>query len=186
MHTELAALSDKYPCHVAAIYTILYAGTRITELVTAKYEHLHGNVIVLGEHKTSDRIDDDRTIRLPRQALALISALPSFGSGYLFGDLGALAQPRRSIFYVWDKARDAAAKRHPRLAEIQPKDLRRTFASVARTKGATLEHIGGIFDHTNSRTTERYAFLFDGTANEIVQDTADEIERLMQPSPPRT
>lgn len=179
----LAQLSHAYPAHVAAILCILYAGTRLTELVQARKSEMYGATIVLQRHKT-ERTGEDRTIHLPRQAQALISRLPDDGSDYLFGRaLAELKEPKRAIHDVWARARDIAG-----VEGLQARDLRRTFASVAFSSGAELHQIGEIFGHTDTDTTARYAWLYQERAKALVQGTADTIEGMLaiEASPPAT
>lgn len=161
-----------HPRHVACIYCILFCGTRVTEMATARTAWRRGRVLELPdtEHKTGRHTGDVRVIVLPDQAVAMINALPNRNDGYVFG--AGLSQD--NIWEVFNRARIAAGVPH-----IQPRDLRRTFASVAKTRGASLSQIGDIFDHGNPATTARYAFLFDEARSGLVQSTADEISRLM-------
>lgn len=170
LKSALEALAETYPRHVAAIYAMLYTGSRVSELITAKESELDGGRVVKREHKTA-RTGDVRTIRLPVQALRLLESLTPDGSGLLFGR----GMDRHAIGHVWDKARDAAE-----CSDLQLRDLRRTFASVAKTRGVSLSQIGDIFDHKSTETTDGYAYLFDDAAANVVQATADEIDKLMR------
>lgn len=169
LRDALDALAREYPRHVAAIYAILYTGSRVSELITAPTLALKGDRVELREHKTA-RTGDVRTIRLPRQVLALLESLPDDASGLLFGK----GLTRHAIWSVWDRARTAAG-----CPDLQPRDLRRSFASAAKSRGVSLSQIGEVFDHKSQDTTARYAWLFDDTAAGVVQDTADEIERML-------
>lgn len=168
---ELDALAVEYPARVAALWCILLAGTRVTELVTARRSQLRGNVLYLDEHKTM-RTGDERVIVLPRQALALIETLPDDNSGYIFGQ----GLTRYNVFTVWDKARCKAG-----CPDLRMQDFRRTFASAAKSAGRSLETVGELFGHKHLATMENYAFLFDEAAETAAQDTANELEKRMRP-----
>lgn len=173
MSRELAKLRDRWPERVAAILVILYAGTRVTELVTARRVWREGDQIWLQKHKT-ERTGDDRVIYLPRQAVEILDALPDDASGLIFGD----GLDRHKVHECWDTARKAAG-----CPDLQVLDLRRTFASAAKSRGVGLEAVGELFGHKDTDTTRRYAWLFTDAARAIVQDTADELQQRMLPAP---
>lgn len=167
---ELDRLAAQYPERVAALWIILFAGTRVTELITAKRAQMRGNTIVLTEHKTQ-RTGDDRTIVLPAQALAYIAKLKDDGSGFIFGrDV-----TRYHIFTVWDLARKAAG-----CPDLRVQDFRRTFASAAKSAGRSIETVGELFGHKERQTTDGYMWLFEEAATEAAQDTANELEKRMR------
>lgn len=168
---ELAGAERTYPRHVAALRCTLYCATRVSELLIAKRSQLHGALLMLDEHKTQNTSGADRFIRLPRQALAILETIPADSSGLLFG----AGLDRWSVGRVWRRVVRAAG-----CPDIQPRDLRRTFASVAKTTGAELEHIGEILGHGfgDPTVTAGYAYLYDDAAQNLTQRTADEIDKL--------
>lgn len=173
MSQALAELRDQYPERVAAILVILYAGTRVTELVTCRREWREGNVITIQKHKT-ERTGEDRVIYLPRQAVEILDGLADDGSGLIFGK----GMNRHRINDCWSLARERAG-----CPDLQVLDLRRTFASAAKSRGASLDAVGELFGHKDSDTTRRYAWLFADAAEALTQNTADELERRMLPAP---
>lgn len=174
---EFENLRRGWPEHIACIWVALYCGTRITELATAKASQLHGSQLILSDHKT-DATGNERVIRLPALARAELDRLPIHPNGYLFGALGAMNEgnkdgARRSVHYVFDLARTAAG-----CPEIRPQDLRRTFASVAKSRGVSLSQIGELFGHGSTQTTLRYAWLFDDAAQQTADDVSEAIRQL--------
>lgn len=180
----LDTLAATYPHRVAALWCILLAGTRVTELVTARRAWREGNTIVLGEHKT-DRTGDDRVIVLPEQAVKIIEGLADDGSGYIFGRELSNAAKRKDgkvndrarwlVRTVWEKAREAAG-----CADLRVQDFRRTFASAAKSAGRSIETVGELFGHRDIETTNGYSWLFEEAAVAAAQDTADELEKRMR------
>ena len=163
VHTE--------PRAVAALYVMLYAGTRVTELVTAPRSALTGSVIELQDHK-SQRTGEARRIHLGEQAAALIRSLPDDRSGLLFGKLD-----RYVIFRVWERVRERAGLPHVRV-----QDLRRSFASVALSRGgASLDQTGQLLGHADPSTTRGYAWLMTDSAQQLAQQTEQHINALMAP-----
>jgi integrase len=173
----LQAHAAAYPVHVASALVVLLAGSRITEILSARRNQFDAarGCIVLAEHKT-DRTGDDRVIWLPPQAVALIARLPQ-GSPWLFPhEYSASGHlDRYALGYVWDKVRRAAGA-----PDLRLQDLRRTFASVAKSRGASIAQVGELFGHASSETTDRYAFLFEDAASAIVADTGDAITGLLE------
>lgn len=166
LFSALDSLAAEYPAHVAAIRVMMYAGTRVTELITARRRQLIGGRIVLSDHKT-DRTGDERVIHLPAQALAAISALQqSAADDLLFGRM-----TRYDVFRIWDMARRAAD-----CPSIRPQDVRRTFASVAVSNGMTLDQIGQLFGHRDASTTRGYAWLMGDAGDALAQSVADRID----------
>lgn len=165
----LEALREEAPAQVAALYVFLYAGTRVSEVLGAKWSEYSGDRIVRREHKTM-RTGRDRVIYLPRQARELIDALPRRGE-LVFGGVDRFA-----TFRIWEKARDAAKLTVPSCADIRQQDLRRTFASVAKSAGASLDTIGELFGHGSTDTTRGYAYLYDDAASGAAQSVADRID----------
>ena len=166
----LDEVAKVWPDRVAALWCIMFAGTRVTELISADRDEWHGDRIILAEHKT-DRTGDDRVIYLPRQAQELIAALPIYPSGKLFGGID-----RYNVFHAWERARDMAG-----CHGLTVRDFRRTFASIALSRGgASLSQIGELLSHKDTDTTAGYAWLLTADASALTQRTADEIERLAE------
>lgn len=181
VNQALIDLSEAYPWHVACLYVGLYIGSRVTELATAQRSWLkrdeRGNVdLILQRHKTSKKTGI-RKIHITTAAAAIIAKLPEWPTGALFGPLADLKSPRRAVWAVWDKARASAKIRE----EVRVQDIRRTFASVARSKqGAAIGDIQSLLGHMNSKTTERYAFLFDGDKRQLADETAASIGNMLK------
>lgn len=167
----LRELAKEKPRHVAAILVILMSGTRVTELATAPHSAFdyQTQTLVLSEHKT-DRTGKDRIIRLSRQAADMIAGLPLDPLGRLFGSMD-----RWRLNDVWKAATVAAD-----CPDLQLRDLRRTFASIAKSRGVSLDQIGELFSHANTQTTLGYAYLFADSATKAVQDTADAMQQLLE------
>jgi integrase len=65
------------------------------------------------------------------------------------------------------------------LGDLRIHDLRRSYATYAKSAGIGLAHISDLLGHSNSRTTERhYAFLKD----DVRAEQSETISRLMQQS----
>lgn len=162
----LRAHAKKEPRHVAAILCILLCGSRVTELAKAETVELDLDVgaIFKGKHKTQRFTDDDRVIWLPRQALEIIRGLPDDHSGLIFGE----GIDRYSLYRVWCAVREAAG-----CPDLRLQDLRRTFASIAKSRGVSIDEVGELLGHRQAETTKRYAWLVEERAQSATQDLAD-------------
>jgi integrase len=168
----MRAAAEEHPREMAAILCILLAGSRVTELAHARHDQLDTArmCIVLREHKTA-RTGEDRVIWLPSQAVQLIRNLPVDRSGYLFGR----GLDRFGLRRVWLKVVTAAG-----CPDVRMQDLRRTFASVAKSRGVGLHAVGELLGHKQTETTNRYAFLFEERAAGLAQETGDAISGLLE------
>lgn len=168
---ELRGLIKEYPRQVAALMIILYAGTRVTELLQTRNDELHNDVITRQEHKT-DRTGRERVIYLPKQAAAILACMPTSKGPLIFGGID-----RYAVFRVWEMARTAAG-----CPNVQVRDFRRTFASVALSQGiAGLDQIGELFGHGDTKTTAGYSWLMDDAARGVAQRTANQLDQLAAP-----
>lgn len=164
----LEAIEAEHPLEVAALWATLYSGTRVSELLACRKSWLQGSTIFRPDHKTEGKSGDDRIINLPRQALDLIGRAETKGP-MLFGTID-----RWQVGRAWDKVRTAAGCR-----DVQPRDLRRTFASVAATTGLSLDDTAHILGHAgDTRVTAGYAYLFDEDKAAMVQSVADAMDRM--------
>lgn len=167
---ELRRMAAERPRHVAAILVMLTAGTRVTELVRAPRAAFDGQArtITLDVHKT-DRTGDARVIYLSRHAAELIASIPDDHSQLLFGPMD-----RWKVRAVWKEVVTRAG-----CPDLQTRDLRRTFASVAKSRGVSLDQIGELFSHATTQTTQGYAYLFADAATAAVEATSDEIVKRL-------
>lgn len=167
LSVQFRRLAAEKPAHAAALLVLLMTGGRKTEVVAARRAQLIGNALILEDHKTAAHTGEDRTIRLPRQAMQVIASLPVPIDGSLWGP----TVTKQTIREAWETMRAAAG-----CPDLQLRDFRRTFASAAKSAGASLDAVGELLDHTDPKTTSRYAFLFDDARDALTQRTADTIE----------
>lgn len=164
----LDKLAETMPDVAALFYCLILTGARVGELRTAKREWLSANdVLILKAHKT-DKVIGDKEIPLPPQALALIRNVET--GPYLFG-----RRSHQSLHEIWAKVRAEAE-----CPDLQLRDLRRTFASVALDSGTPLEHIGELFGHTSITTTKGYAYLLQDRKRVTATTTAEALWKQMR------
>lgn len=97
-----------------------------------------------------------------------ISAVPP-GCEWLFpGDVEDKDQPVQEIRRFWISIQQQAD-----IPGFRIHDLRHTLASLLVSGGASLERIGKLLGHSQSRTTQRYAHLMDSPLRAGVDAVAD-------------
>lgn len=77
-------------------------------------------------------------------------------------------QPISKVSGFWYEVRDEAG-----LEDVRLHDLRHTFASLLVSGGSSLEMIGKLLGHSQSRTTMRYAHLLDAPLRAGVDSVAE-------------
>ncbi|MEI7614913.1 MAG: integrase family protein, partial [Betaproteobacteria bacterium] len=63
---------DSFPAGVAFIYLLILTGARKSEIANARWDQLHGNKLILTDHKT-DQDGEARVIQLPQAALDVVA-----------------------------------------------------------------------------------------------------------------
>jgi site-specific recombinase XerD len=80
----------------------------------------------------------------------------------------------KRAFKVWQRL----IKAHPELSDMWLRDLRRTFATIALSKGVPLDHIGQLLNHKNPQVTLRYAKLVDQSRNNAMKQITDALNKI--------
>ena len=97
-----------------------------------------------------------------------MGAVPT-GCDWLFpGDVEGKDQPVQELRRFW-----IGIQKQADLLDVRIHDLRHTFASLLVSGGASLEMIGKLLGHSQSRTTQRYAHLMDSPLRAGVDAVAD-------------
>jgi integrase len=158
------------PTAVAAIRFLMLTGFREQEALSLRWYAIDSarGVVTLADTKTGKS-------RRPFGAAVrdLLAALPR-GGDYVFPGR-APGAPRKELRRVWYAVREAAA-----LEGVRLHDLRHTVASFAASGGASLGMVAVLLGHKNTRTTERYAHLFDAVMSETADRAAGDIHAAMQ------
>jgi integrase len=148
---------------IAFIKLLIYTGARCGEIANARWCDLHGDKIILKEHKTDDK-DDARVIHLNPQAKAVINSLERKGEQV---SLIGINRPRG----LWYSIRKEAG-----CPDLRLHDLRHSFASYAfKSKKVSGEEVGNLLGHKSMQTTMRYMHIMDDTAKQNAKDVGKEI-----------
>jgi integrase len=149
-----ALAEEKNPYWRGFFALSLLLGTRRSELLTARREWIDRGAKVLRLPET--KAGRPHVLALPEAAMAILDSLPNAGEkeGWIFPSRGTrtghLSEPKAA----WKRIRTAA-----KIADCRLHDLRHSLASVLIQQGYGIQLIGRILNHSQSRTTERYAHL---------------------------
>jgi integrase len=177
--TRLSAALERYPAQNAAdaVRLLLLTGARKAEVLSLTWEQLdlEGGLWIKPSAHTKQKAEHWVPLNAPARALlSAIRARPGGGARYVFpnrkGD-GPLTQ----LSAVWQFCRREAGLRDARLH-----DLRHTYASILASSGLSLPLIGALLGHTQARTTERYAHLYD----DPLREAAERVGAVVAPALP--
>ena len=136
---------------IAAIRLIIFTGCRLSEILTAKWEHINRELsaLVLPDSKTGFK-----SVPLNAPALEVIDNLPVIeGNSFLISGLKPGAH-LVGLGHMWNRIRKTAE-----IPDVRIHDLRHSYASVGAAAGLGLPIIGAILGHADQATTMRYAHL---------------------------
>lgn len=171
--TELEEEGQFHPSSLRVIRLALLTGCRIGEMQRLRWRavDLEGARLMLGETKTGPRI-----VHLSRAAVRVLQEAREATDHDLVcpGRTGKpISYPKR----VWEELKSRAG-----LADVTPHDLRRTYASIARSQGESLEVAMELLGHSTAGMGDRYAFLWDEKARSATERIGAALEELTEPS----
>ena len=158
------------PYAVAAIRLLILTGARLSEILTAKWEWIDGDILNLPVSKSGPK-----EVNLPSPVLEILKKLPKIeGNPFIIvgkNNRSHLVNLRKPWMRIIKKAN---------LLNIRIHDLRHIFASFAVGEGASLTIIGGQLGHKSNATTKRYAHLSRDPIRQVTETTAIAIQKAMQ------
>jgi integrase len=155
------------PHAAAGLRLALFTGARSGELTAAQWAHVdwQRRFIRLPDSKTNE----PRTIHLSDAALEVLKTLSRVGPYVIAGTKEG--EPYKNLSRAW-----IIARRYARLDDVRLHDLRHSYASLAASRGVSLQMIGKLLGHRVAATTQRYAHL----ARDAVAAVNDELGAAMQ------
>jgi integrase len=148
---EAAERAGKIGPHAAAgLRLALFTGARSGEITSAKWDYVdwQRKLIRLPDSKTNE----PRTIHLSDAAIEVLRAVPRVGPFVIAG--AVVGEGFKNLSRSWIVARAFAG-----LDDVRLHDLRHSFASIAASRGVSLQMIGKLLGHRVPATTARYAHL---------------------------
>ena len=146
---------------IHALRVLLMTGARLQEVLTMKWEYVD---LDEGKIKLPDSKSGKKTIWLSDKARDYFEVMPrKRGNPFVFpgqrtsSHLVNLQKP-------WRKLRETAG-----IEDVRIHDLRHTYASLAVSKNLSLPIVGKLLGHKSSKSTERYAHLYD----EVMKNAAN-------------
>lgn len=157
---------------IAIIRLLILTGARKSEIEKLKWDEVDSasGFLRLEDSKTGQKL-----IVLSALAAEVLANLERFtGSKFVFpGTTGHgwyQGTPK-----VWRRIRESAS-----LSDVRLHDLRHSFASVAASKGASLQMIGVLLGHKDSATTARYAHLADDPIRSASNEIAESVSSFLE------
>jgi len=162
---------------VTYIYCLIYTGARPSVWLRAEWSELKenpgsGEGILTRPGKTIRHTGRMDKILVPEVVMRLVERLPRVeGEARIFA---RTTTPRK----LWDEIRNEIGR-----PDLFLRDLRRTFGTVANSKGIKLEFISKILGHQDVGTTDRsYAHLYSEDKHNAHRQIARELKKAMEPS----
>ncbi len=137
--------------HAAAgLRLALFTGARSGEITATKWAHVDFDrkIIRLPDSKTNE----PRTIHLSDAALQVLKSTARVGPYVIAG--AKPGEPLKNLSRSW-----IVARAYGGLGDVRLHDLRHSYASLAASRGVSLQMIGKLLGHKVAATTARYAHL---------------------------
>jgi integrase len=155
------------PHGAAGLRLCLFSGARSGEITAIEWSHVNWGrkLIRLPDSKTNE----PRTIHLSEPALEILRTVPRIGRYVIAG--AKPDEPYKNLRRAWIFARGRVG-----LDDVRLHDLRHSFASLAASKGISLQTIGKLLGHRDPQTTARYSHL----ATDAVAAVNEELGAALQ------
>lgn len=136
------------------IRLIMLTGCRKGEALAAKWDQFDLEAGIWTKPAATTKQDQEHVAPLNAPAVQVLKGIERTDSPYIFpGEHGH----QKDIKSAWETIRKRA-----QIEDVRIHDLRHHYASVLASAGQSLGIIGALLGHTQAKTTERYAHLFDG------------------------
>jgi integrase len=155
-----------------ALRLMVLTGSRKGEVLSATWDQfdLERGTWTKPSHATKQKRTE--IVPLSEGAVELLRSMKGpQASGWLFP--GKDGDRRKDVRKFWTKVREAG-----KFEDLNPHDLRHTFASHLVSGGAPLPLVGGLLGHTQPRTTQRYVHL----ADQPLRNLANQFGKVYQKS----
>jgi integrase len=154
------------PHAAAGLRIAMLTGARASEVTAIQWPHIHWErrLVRLPDSKAGT----PRIIHLSDAALEVLKSIPRISKFVIAGR--NVNEPYCNLTRAWIIAREYAG-----LCDVRLHDLRHNFASLAGSRGASLQMIGRLLGHRTPTTTLRYVHL----VRDAVSDLNDDIGAAM-------
>lgn len=158
----------RYGGHVTgAIRLLMLTGARLREILHLEWRHVdfERGVLLLPTSKSGPK-----TIAISSAAVEVLRELEKIAAGPFVIVGQSVDRPRSDLKKPW-----AAIAKHAGLSGVRLHDLRHSFASFGVAADLSLQAIGRLLGHSQTRTTERYAHLSVAAERRAADMIADRI-----------
>ncbi len=170
----VAVEEEENPYHRAAFKLYLLVGCRRSELLSLRWGDIDLERCTLFIRET--KANRPHLLPLSAAAVTIVSELPrEHDNPYLFPSPVLRGSHLADLKRPWNRIRKRAG-----LTDIHLHDLRRTVGSMLAMDGASLQLIGKILNHSETRTTEVYARLTEDTTRDALERHGDNIVNLAE------
>lgn len=155
---------------VSYVWLLVLTGARPGEILRARWEWVTDLGLALPEAKHRKK---GRLITLSSAAREVLKSIPrQYKNPHIFPSLRRGGKHRMGFVNEWRALLVEAG-----IKNLQLRDLRRYFASLALSGGVPLDQVGQLLGHTQSQTTRRYAYLITEARQEAAENVAIKIRR---------
>jgi integrase len=155
----------------ACIQLLIFTGARSGEIMSMKWDYIDfpRAIAKLPDSKTGEKI-----LHLSPPAIDVLNSIHRLhGNPYVICGANT-GDHLKTTFQAWRRLTSAAG-----IHGVRVHDLRHTFASHAVIGGASLQVVGSLLGHTQTRTTERYAHLSSDPIRRAGDSVGQSIEAAM-------
>jgi integrase len=156
----------------AAIWLFLLTGVRKNELLTAKWSDISFETKSLVLPKTKN--GKAHLVPLSDEALAILENLPRQHKNPFILPGAQEGKHLVNIYKPWYRILHEA-----QLEDVHIHDLRRSFASMLVQSGQSLQLVGKLLNHSNTRTTEIYAHLADEQTRDAIEGHGARLKKII-------
>lgn len=146
---------------------LILTGARLSEIHSSKNEYYDfgARLIRLPDSKTGAK-----NIYLPDDAVPIVRRNYSHTQTYLFQH-ASLIEPFKGVQKLWGQFKNEC-----HIKDLRMHDLRRSYATYAKSKGMSMDNIRDLLGHSTVKTTEKsYAFLMKDAKAEVGQAVSEEM-----------
>lgn len=175
----LTGYRNTKPREVAFIELLLLTGMRPKAMMAARWEQLvigdDGVGVLTAPGKTSSTTDDEEVTIFPPRAIAIAETLQAptvLSSGARIGFI--IGQVKYRAFW-------ARVCKEASCDGLWLRDLRRTFSTLARSAGVSMDTIAALLNHRSVQTTKIYAKVLPLERIESAKQISSHVLQIFRP-----
>jgi len=182
---ELPSESLIERCRDVFIWTILTGGMRVSDVMTLKKSHIHGEFVETRIKKTNS----PHRIKMPKMALKILQRYYNAivtKDGFVFGFLPSSLAVGETDALAMDRAVTSATQKYNGILKdigkmagiekhISSHIARISFITIAISSGVDITTVRGIAGHSDVEMTAHYSKYIDNQGDEALSDLSEKI-----------